>query len=385
MNRLKTTVTALAITTGVSLITVAAVQAQQAAPAAQQQAAAQQENNAPSVNGIPGQDIDEGKSFAAIKLDDYVSDPEDKPATIRWQVSGNKNLQVSIATNHVVTIKAPNQYWNGTEDLTFTATDPKGASGSETVTFTINSVNNPPVVTKIPDQTIDEGKKFTVIKLDDFVSDVDHPKEQITWDAQVTPFGKEQADGDITVEISKDRIATITTPDTNWYGAAKITFTATDGEFATDKTTATFTVKSVNDAPIVQKAPDQTIDEKQQFETISLGDLVRDVDDDVSKIKWSVSGGKDLKVSRDKYNVATVKIPNEFWKGPAETFTFTATDPHGASASFNTNFTVKSVNDPPEFIGQIPDQTVDEKQQFKPIDLEKYVKDPDHKIEQLKW
>ena len=70
MNRLKTTVTALAITTGVSLITVAAVQAQQAAPAAQQQAAAQQENNAPSVNGIPGQDIDEGKSFAAIKLDD---------------------------------------------------------------------------------------------------------------------------------------------------------------------------------------------------------------------------------------------------------------------------------------------------------------------------
>ena len=385
MNRLKTTVTALAITTGISLITVATVQAQQAAPAAQQQAAAQQENNAPSVNGIPGQDIDEGKSFAAIKLDDYVSDPEDKPATIRWQVSGNKNLQVSIATNHVVTIKAPNQYWNGTEDLTFTATDPKGASGSETVTFTVNSVNNPPVVTKIPDQAIDEGQKFTVIKLDDFVSDVDHPKEQITWDAQVTPFGKEQADGDITVEISKDRIATITTPDTNWYGAAKITFTATDGEFATDKTTATFTVKSVNDAPIVQKAPDQTIDEKQQFETISLGDLVSDVDDDVSKIKWSVSGGKDLKVSIDKYNVATVKIPNEFWNGPAETFSFTATDPHGASASFNTNFTVKSVNDPPEFIGQIPDQTVDEKQQFKPIDLEKYVKDPDHKIEQLKW
>src|SRR5574344_2317760 len=152
MNRLKTTVTALAITTGVSLITVAAVQAQQAAPAAQQQAAAQQENNAPSVNGIPGQDIDEGKSFAAIKLDDYVSDPEDKPATIRWQVSGNKNLQVSIATNHVVTIKARNQYWTGTEDLSVTATDPKGASGSETVTFTINSVNNPPVVTKIPDR-----------------------------------------------------------------------------------------------------------------------------------------------------------------------------------------------------------------------------------------
>ena len=342
------------------------------------------ENNPPSLNGIPGESIQEGGKFAPIKLDDFVSDPEDPPAKLRWNISGNKQLQVK-ESNHVVSITVPDQYWNGSEDLTFTVTDTKGASSSETVTFSVESVNNPPEVSKIPDQTIDEGKTFTPIKLDDYVKDPDHPKDQITWEYEMTQTAKDQAEGELTVDITKDRIANIVVPDAHWYGAYKITFIATDAEYASAKTSANFTVRPINDPPIVQKAPDQTINEKEQFEAINLSDLVSDVDDDVSKIKWTVSGGKELKVKIDKYNVAEVTIPNENWNGPTETFTFTATDPHGASASFKTAFTVKSVNDAPEFVDQIPDQTIAEKQQFKPIELEKYIKDPDHKFEQLKW
>ncbi|MCK9183511.1 MAG: cadherin-like domain-containing protein, partial [Fibrobacteraceae bacterium] len=264
MNRVKKSVTALFITASLTLTSVAIAQengTQETAPQPQQ------ENNAPAVNGIPGESIQEGKNFTPIKLDEFVNDPEDKPATLRWQVTGNKSLVVTI-TNRVVTIKTPNQYWNGSEDLTFTATDPKGASGSETVNFTVESVNNPPVVSKVPDQTIDEGKKFEPIKLDDFVNDPDHPKEQISWEYEMSPIGKEQAEGELVVDITKDRIANIVIPDTNWYGAYKITFIATDAEYASDKTSANFVVKSINDAPIVQKAPDQTIEEKNQFEQI---------------------------------------------------------------------------------------------------------------------
>ena len=351
---------------------------------APQEAPQASENNPPSLNGIPGESIQEGGQFAPIKLDEYVSDPEEAPAALNWKITGNKNLVVK-EDKHVVTIQTPNQYWNGSEDITFTVTDSKGASSSETVNFTVESVNNPPVVSKIPDQTIDEGKKFAPIKLDNYVEDVDHPKDQIAWEYELTPIAKEQAEGELSVEISKDRIANVVVPDTNWYGAYKITFIATDGEYASAKTDANFTVNSINDAPIVQKAPDQTIQEKEQFEPINLSDLVSDVDDDVSKIKWSVSGGKELKVKIDKYNVAEVIIPNENWNGPTETFEFKATDPKGASASFKTSFTVKSVNDAPEFVDMIPDQTIMEKQQFQPIDLSKYVKDIDHKFEQLKW
>ena len=342
------------------------------------------ENNAPSVMGIPGESIDEGKKFAPIKLDNYVSDDMDKPNQIKWSVSGNKQLKVSISPDRIATIEIPNQYWNGSEDITFMATDTKGAVGSETVNFNVESVNNPPVVKQIPDQTIDEGKTFAKIKLDDYVSDPDHPKNQILWEFDISPVGKDQADGDLNVEIDPNRVATVIIPDQNWYGSAKIKFTATDGEYASDSKTANFVVKPINDAPVLQKIPDQTIEEKNEFESISLTDYVADVDDDVMKLKWSISGNKDLKFDIDKYGSANIKIPNEFWNG-SETVTFTVTDPAGASAKTTAKFTVKSVNDPPEFVQEVQDQTIDEKQDFKPIELDKLVKDPDHSFEQLKW
>ncbi len=342
------------------------------------------ENNAPSINGIPGESINEGGKFAPIKLDSYVSDDLDKPDQLKWSATGNKKLKVSISGDRVATIETPDQYWNGSEDITFTATDTKGAASSETVNFNVESVNNPPVVTQIPDQTVDEGKTFAKIKLDDYVTDPDHPKNQMLWEFDIQSVGKEQADGELNVEIDPNRVATIVIPDTNWYGAAKIKFTATDGEYASDSKTATFTVNSINDAPVLQKIPDQTIDEKNEFESINLSDFVTDADDDVSKIKWTVDGGKDLKVELDKYGSANIKIPNEFWNG-SESFTFTATDPAGASASAKATFAVKSINDAPEFVQDVPEQTIEEKQEFKPIDLSALVKDPDHKFEQLMW
>lgn len=378
MNSVKKSITALFVSVGLFLAVSGTAQE------AQQSAAKAQENHAPAVNGIPGESVSEGGTFATIKLDQYVSDEEDKPASIRWTVSGAKDLKVTIS-DRVATINIPTPYWNGSEDITFVATDTKNASGSETITFTVESVNNPPELKTIPDQTIDEGKSFSVIKLDDFVTDKDHPKEQIIWETDIQPIGKEQGIGDISITIDKNRMANIVIPDTNWYGAAKITFIATDGEYASAKTTASFTVRSINDAPIVQKAPDQTINEKNQFEQINLSDLVSDIDDDISLIKWSVSGGNQLKASIDKSNIASINIPSENWNGPTESFTFTATDSKGASANFKTSFTVKSVNDAPEFISGIPEQLIDEKQQFKPIVLDKLVKDIDHSFEELKW
>ena len=342
------------------------------------------ENTAPSVMGIPGESIDEGKKFAPIKLDKYVTDDMDKPEKIKWSVSGNKQLKVSISPDRIATIEIPDQYWNGSEDITFIATDSKGATGSETVNFNVESVNNPPEVKQIPDQTIDEGKTFAKIKLDDYVTDPDHPKNQILWEFDISPIGKDQADGDLNVEIDPNRVASVIIPDPNWYGSAKIKFTATDGEYASASTTANYVVKPINDAPVLQKIPDQTIEEKNEFESISLTDYVADVDDDVMKLKWTISGNKDLKFDIDKYGSAIIKIPNEFWNG-SETVTFTATDPAGASAKTTAKFTVKSVNDAPEFVQEVQDQTIDEKQEFKPIELDKLVKDPDHPFEQLKW
>ena len=399
MNRLKSVsallaVSALALVSGVTAQesanapaqAPATEQAATPAPSAEQVPAAPvEEVAAPSISGIPGESIQEGGKFAKIKLSQYVTDEIDKPETIRWAISGQKQLKVSLKGTEV-SIETPDAYWNGTEDLTFTATNSKGKSASETVNFTVESVNNAPEFSKkIPDQTIDEKKQFATIKLDDFIKDVDHKATEMTWETNVVAVGKEQAEGDLSVEIGADRVAKIVLPDPNWYGSADITFTAADKEYATVSTTARFTVKSVNDAPVLKQIPSQTIEEKNTFETINLVDFVSDVDDATETLKWSVSGGKDLKVELDKYGSANIILPNENWSGPAETFTFTVKDSKGAVASSQATFTVKSINDAPEFVESIPDQSIDEKQEFKPIALDKYVRDIDHDFSKLKW
>jgi hypothetical protein len=92
---------------------------------------------------------------------------------------------------------------------------------------------NAPVVSDIPNQMITEGEIFTTINLDDYVSDLDHDDDEITWSYS--------GNTDLAVDIT-NRVATITPPDAAWTGAETITFTATDldGLFDTDE--ATFTV-----------------------------------------------------------------------------------------------------------------------------------------------
>lgn len=349
------------------------------------------ENTAPVVMGIPGESIDEGKKFAPIKLDKYVTDDFDKPEKLKWSVSGNKQLKVSISPERVATIEIPNEYWNGSEDITFHATDTKGAVGSETVNFNVESVNNPPEVKQIPDQTIDEGKSFAKIKLDDYVTDPDHPKNQIMWEFEISPIGSDQADGDLNVEIDQNRVASIIIPDPNWYGAANIKFTATDGEYASDSKTATFTVNSVNDAPqFVKQISNQTIDEKKSFANIKLDEYVKDADHKNSELSWKVdikhqgslpqSGTLNVKIDDDR--VASIEIPDIYWNGSAVA-TFTVSDPEGATAKLQVTFTVKSINDVPIF-KKIPDQTIETMDEFKPVMLEDYLSDADHDFSLLK-
>ncbi|WP_033905863.1 Ig-like domain-containing protein, partial [Vibrio parahaemolyticus] len=60
---------------------------------------------------------------------------KDTDSSLEFSVSGNNSIQISIV-NGVATI-SPTADWNGSETLTFTATDPSGESVSQTVNFTV--------------------------------------------------------------------------------------------------------------------------------------------------------------------------------------------------------------------------------------------------------
>ncbi|NIQ88410.1 MAG: hypothetical protein GWN93_04770, partial [Deltaproteobacteria bacterium] len=330
-------------------------------------------NDAPVVSGIPDQTIDEGSTFATINLDNYVVDVDNDDTELTWSKSGNSELFVDI-TNRVATIIIPNSDWYGTETITFRATDPFGLFGEDAAVFTVNNINDGPVVSDIPDQSIAEGATFTTISLDDYVSDIDNLDSEISWSAA--------GNTELLVDITA-RVATITVPDADWVGSETITFTATDPGLLADSDPATFTVTNINDAPVVSDIPDQSIDEGASFTSITLDDYVDDVDNLDSEISWSYFGNTDLTVSIDLNRVATISTPSPDWTG-SETITFRATDDSAAFNEDAATFTVGAVNDAP-VVADIPDQTIDEGGTFTTIILDNYVDDIDNLDSEMTW
>ncbi len=314
-------------------------------------------NAAPKVSNIPDQTIVEGQTFQTINLDDFVLDVDTPDDQITWKAN-TSDVTVTIDVNRVATITYGT--WTGSETVTFTAEDPEGNTGSDDATFKVTAV---PVVSDIPDETINEGESFVKISLDGYVTDDDTPDDQISWTAT--------GQSSLTVTIIA-REATITYG--NWTGTETVTFTAEDPEGNKDTDDATFTI---NAAPKVSDIPDQTIVEGQMFQTINLDDFVLDVDTPDDQITWKTNAS-DVTVTIDANRVATITYGT--WTG-SDAVTFTAEDPEGNTGSDDVTFKVTAV----PVVSDIPGETINEGESFAMISLDGYVTDEDSPDDQITW
>ncbi|MFZ5517633.1 MAG: Ig-like domain-containing protein, partial [Candidatus Zhuqueibacterota bacterium] len=272
----------------------------------------------------------------AISLDNYVTDPDNADNQITWTATGQAQLTVTI-TNRVATIQTPNAEWSGAETIAFKATDPGGKFDSESAAFTVTAVNDAPVVTQIPNQTVNQGSPFSPISLNDYVSDVDNSDAEITWSHNATQ---------LTVQINgSTKVATVTVPSAQWSGSETITFTARDPLGATAQSAATFTVGDFDEPPVVIQINDQTINENGTFSAIYLDYHVTDPDNNDSQITWSWRGNSSLLLTNNQH-ILTVAVPDSEWAG-TEVVTFIAADPIGKKDSCTTIFKVIPINDAP--------------------------------------
>ncbi|WP_442316476.1 cadherin-like domain-containing protein, partial [Vibrio parahaemolyticus] len=96
-------------------------------------------NDTPVVeSNLADQTLAEDFTPYTIDLNTAFSDVDNVDGELTFSVSGNSNVLVSIE-NGIATI-SPTADWNGSETLTFTATDPSGESISQTVNFTVAPV-----------------------------------------------------------------------------------------------------------------------------------------------------------------------------------------------------------------------------------------------------
>jgi hypothetical protein len=137
----------------------------------------------PVVSDIPDVSFDEDESVSSIDLDNYVDDPDNTDAEITWTYAGNTNVNVFIdPTTHVVTFTALLN-WNGSETITFTATDPDNLSGGDTITVIVHAVNDPPTATNLTIEPLPPGPADDLRALYTY-NDVDGGTEitnQIKW------------------------------------------------------------------------------------------------------------------------------------------------------------------------------------------------------------
>ncbi|RLE37660.1 hypothetical protein DRJ17_06085, partial [Candidatus Woesearchaeota archaeon] len=123
----------------------------------------------------------------------------------------------------------------GSADLIFTADDGSGGVVSDTVLVTVNSVNDPPVVSNILDQTINSGETFSSINLNDYVEDVDNTDDEITWSTS----------GGVNISVTiVDNVAYISYL-TGFISSETIIFTAQDPGGLSDSDNATFTIQDI--------------------------------------------------------------------------------------------------------------------------------------------
>ncbi len=288
--------------------------------------------DSPQVSNIPDQTIQEGGTFTSINLDNYVTDADNSDVEMSWTYSGNNELLISI-NNRVATITVPNTEWNGQETITFRATDPSGLTGSDSAIFKITSVNDAPIISNIPGQTIQEGGSFTSINLDNYVTDIDNQDSEITW----TYSGNNEL-----IVLINNRIATITIPNAEWNGQETITFRATDLPGLFDEDSAIFEVSSVIDAP------NAVIDSPLSDANILVGDSVNfqghgdDVDGTINVYEWNFGDGR----------ISNLQNPGNIQFNTAGTYTVTfnvqdndnAWDPTPATVGITVN-TLPIAND----------------------------------------
>ncbi|MET2947465.1 tandem-95 repeat protein [Vibrio owensii] len=284
-------------------------------------------NDAPTTeNAIPSQVLQEDFAAYTINLNDAFSDVDDADSELIFTVSGNSNIQVSIVDG-IATI-TPTADWNGSEELTFTATDPDGESVSQTVDFTVNAVAD--IVADSADIVEDTPTVLNVLGND-------------TFEGQSPVVSVEAGNGPANGTVVVNDDGTITyTPDQDYNGSDEFTYTVTSGG-VTETTTVTLNVTPVNDKPVVENTiADQVLSEDFTPYTIDLNDAFSDVDNADSELTFSVSGNSNIQVSIVD-GIATI-TPTADWNG-SEELTFTATDLSGLEASQTVDFTVNAVAD----------------------------------------
>jgi ELWxxDGT repeat protein len=322
-------------------------------------------NNAPTISDIANQTINEDAATGALAF--TIGDDLTPAASLTLSGSSSNTLLVpnanivfngSGANRNVTVTPAANQF--GTATITLTVTDGESLMASDTFMLTVNAINDPPTITDITNQTINEDGNtgalaFTIGDAETAVTSLSlsgsSSNTALVPNANIV-FGGSGASRTVTV-----------TPAANQSGTATITITVTDANSGTASDSFMLTVNAVNDPPTISDITNQTINEDGN--TGALAFTVGDVETATGSL--TLTGGSSNTALVPPANIVfggsgasrTVTVTPVANQSGTATITVTVTDANSGTASDTFLLTVNSVNDPPT-ITDITNQTINE-------------------------
>ncbi|HHF2959526.1 TPA: tandem-95 repeat protein, partial [Vibrio diabolicus] len=279
-------------------------------------------NDAPIVeSAVADQVLSEDFATYTIDLNDAFKDSD---SVLSFSVAGNSNVLVSIE-NGIATI-SPTADWNGSEALTFTATDPSGESVSQTVNFTVA-----PVADIVADKATVVEDTATIIKV--------LGNDTFEGNDKVVSLDTNNGPANGTVSVNPDGSVTYT-PNDNYHGTDSFTYIVTSGGVS-EFTTVNVDVTPVNDAPVATN--DNAVTDEDTLVTIDV--LPNDTDIDGDKLSIESASVPKEQGTVEVEDGKLVFTPAENFNGDAE-ITYIITDGQLTDEA-KVTVTVNPVNDAP--------------------------------------
>ncbi|KDM92850.1 Ig-like domain-containing protein [Photobacterium galatheae] len=263
-----------------------------------------------------------------------------------------QNGQASVAADGKVTY-TPSANYFGNDSFTYVVQDDLGATSQPaTVTVTVASVNDAPVVAD-DTATLLEDTPHTVNVLGND-QDIDG-----TIQANTLAIVTQPVQGSVVVESSG---AVVYTPALNFSGEDQFTYRVNDDQGATSNiATVTMTVQAVNDAPVANN--DQSTTQEDTAVDISVIANDSDLDGTLDLNSIQVQTPPQFGQLLDLGNGSLRYTPDANQSGD-DSFTYTIDDNEGSVSNTATvSVTVETVNDAPTISGT-PSLSVDQDQNY---------------------
>ncbi|PCK81251.1 cadherin-like domain-containing protein, partial [Rhizobium sophoriradicis] len=238
----------------------------------------------------------------------------------------------------------PDANYNGPVSLSYSVTDGNGGSVPASQSFTLDAVNDAPVLSGNP-ATLAAGTEdtpYTFSTADLLAGFTDVDGDQLSVSGLTANHGAlvDNNDGSWTF-----------TPDANYNGPVSLSYSVSDGNGGSVPASQSFTLDAVNDAPVLSgNAATLAAGSEDTAYTFSTADLLAgftDVDGD----QLSVAGlTADHGALVDNNDGTWTFTPAENYNGPVS-LSYTVTDGNGGSVPASQSFTLDAVNDAPVLSG----------------------------------